>query len=55
MIRRFPRLPVIPTSEEWPTKAVLVKVYRYFKRQIHFTQSWQAVVVTAVGDGNLSL
>jgi len=70
VIRRFPRLPVIASEEEWPTKVVFREVYEYFKRQIHFTHSWQAVVVslwamgmpgTLIGivrnphDGNLSL
>jgi hypothetical protein len=46
VIRRFPRLPVISSSEEWPTKVVFREVYHYLKSQIHFTQGWQPVVVT---------
>jgi hypothetical protein len=45
-IRRFPRLPIILRNEEWQTQAVFQEVYDYFKRQIHFTQSWQPVFVT---------
>jgi hypothetical protein len=45
-IRRFPRLCVISNAEEWQSTVVFQKVYSYFKRQIHFTREWQAVVVT---------
>ena len=45
-IKRFPRLLTISKSEEWPTDVVFLEAYRYLKRQIHFTQVWQPVVVT---------
>lgn len=44
-IKRFPRLAVIPREEEWPTEKVFLETYSYLKRQIHFSQRWEPVVV----------
>jgi CHC2-type zinc finger protein len=44
-IKRFPRLRIIPREEEWPTEKVFLETYSYLKRQIHFSQRWEPVVV----------
>lgn len=45
-IQRFPRLRDIPEGEEWSSEKLFGAAYGYVTRQIHFTQSWQPVLVT---------
>jgi hypothetical protein len=44
-VRRFPRLRTITADEELTTEAVFEATHKHIISQIHFTQSWQPVVV----------
>jgi Protein of unknown function (DUF3631) len=44
--RRYPRERTVAEGEEWSSKKVFTTVHEYLVSQIHFTHSWQPVVVT---------
>lgn len=46
IVQRFPRLRVVAEGEEWSSEKVFKAAYNYVTSQIHFTHSWQPVVVT---------
>lgn len=45
-VRRYPRLPLVPKGEELSSKKIFEAAYCYVTNQIHFSHSWQPVVVT---------
>jgi hypothetical protein len=45
-VQRFPRLRTVGPDDEWQSAQVFQEAFDYLTRQIHFTHSWQPVVVT---------